>query len=91
MKHRRLRTFLRDFDRLPPDIQTKAVKAFQLFRDDPGYPSLNIELLEGTDGIWSGRIDYNYRWTFHYEFDRQSGDQVCVHRRIGTHEIYRNP
>jgi len=91
MKHRRTDRFRRTFQRLPPEIQQKAIKAFKLFRDNPSHPSLHIEKLEGEQGIWSGRVDDQYRFTFHYERDPETGETICVHRVIGTHEVYRNP
>ncbi|MEO1256789.1 MAG: hypothetical protein AAFY41_18145 [Bacteroidota bacterium] len=36
-------------------------------------------------GIWEIRVDYQYRMTFHID------DNYLFMRRIGTHEIYRNP
>jgi len=91
MKHRRTDRFKKAFKNLPREIQEKAIRAFRLFRDDPGHPSLSIEQISGTDGIWSGRIDIQYRWTFHYEQDPQTGERICVHRVIGTHDVYRSP
>jgi len=32
-------------------------------------------------GVWEGRIDVSYRFTFHYE------DDLCVFRNIGPHAI----
>ena len=91
MKHRRTDAFKAAFRRLPKPVQRKAIKAFQLFRDNPGHPSLRIEKIPGTANIWSGRIDKQYRWTFHYEHDPHSGQTICVHRTIGTHEVYDHP
>ena len=91
MKHRKLQSFQEDFDRLPEEIKRKAEKAFRLFKDNPSHPSLQIEQLEGTKGIWHGWIDYHYRWTFCYESDHKTRQTICVHRRIGKHDIERNP
>ena len=90
MKHRRLRTFRQDFQGLPKEIQRKAVKAFQRFKENPGHPSLHVQKIPGTD-IWYGRVDQAYRWTFHYEHDRDSGETICVHRRLGTHAVFESP
>ena len=91
MKHRRTARFKKAFSRLPKEVKEKARVKFKLFSADPGHPSLQIELIEGTDGIWSGRIDYHYRWTFHYEVDEATGERVCVHRTIGKHDVYEEP
>jgi len=91
MKHRKTARFKKAFEKLPEDIKEKARVKFRLFRDNPSHPSLQIEQIEGAEGIWSGRIDYRYRWTFHYERDPETGEMICVHRVIGTHEVYRKP
>jgi len=91
MKHVRTRRFKKAFEKLSREIQEKAVKQFELFRDNPGHRSLRIEPVEGTNGVWSGRVDDHYRWTFHYEDDPKTGKRTCVHRVIGTHEVYENP
>ena len=92
MKHRRTRRFKSAFEDLPRAIQEKAIRAFDLFRENRGHPSLQIEQIQGTDRIWSGRIDVHYRWSFHYERDPETDEIVCVHRVIGKHdEVYQNP
>ena len=92
MMHRKLGTFTSDFAKLAKEIQVAAVEAFKLFETNPSHPSLQIEKLPGTGGIWSGRVTKHYRWTFHYETDKVTGARVCVHRRIGTHDaVYESP
>jgi mRNA-degrading endonuclease RelE of RelBE toxin-antitoxin system len=81
MKYRRLPTFKKNFSRLPQDIQLKAGKAFLLFRQNPNHPSLHVKRMEGMPGVWEGRVDIHYRFTFHYE-----GDTVVL-RNIGPHDI----
>ncbi|MBM3300998.1 MAG: hypothetical protein FJY85_13725 [Deltaproteobacteria bacterium] len=91
MKQVKTRSFNKDFRGLPGHVQEKAKKAFQLFKQDPQHPSLQIEKLEGTQGIWHGWIDYQYRWTFEYRTDPETGETICIHRRIGKHDILRKP
>lgn len=92
MRHIKTRRFIKTFDALPLQVQEQARKAFTLFCEDLSHPSLSIERIEGYPGVWSGRISLKYRWTFHFEEDSPSGERVCVHRVIGTHEdVYRNP
>ncbi len=92
MRHIKTRRFTEAFNALPPHIQEQARKAFALFVTNPSHPSLNIERIESYPGVWSGRITQKVRWTFHYEQDAQTGERVCVHRVIGSHEtVYRKP
>ena len=86
MKYRRLPSFKKAFRRLPREIQVKAGKAFLLFRENPNHPSLCIKRMRGLLGVWEGRVDIRYRFTFHYE------DDTVVFRNIGPHNILdRNP
>ncbi len=81
MKYRRLAAFRRAFEQLPPEIQVKAGKAFLLFRENPRHPSLHVKRVRGLPGVWEGRVDIQYRFTFHYE------DDTVVFRNIGPHDI----
>jgi len=53
--------------------------------ENPGHPSLNLPLIRGTNGIWEGYIDYQYRFTFQIE-----GDFYLL-RKVGTHDIIKKP
>ena len=85
MKHRRTPRFVKAFESLPEPVKEQARKAFLLFSENIAHPSLNIERIEGYPGVWSGRISQEYRWTFHFEADLQTGERICVHRVIGEH------
>jgi mRNA-degrading endonuclease RelE of RelBE toxin-antitoxin system len=92
VKHKRTLQFVKAFKKLSPEVKEQARKAFLLFQEDMSHPSLSIERIEGCPGLWSGRISRKYRWTFHFEEDPKTGERVCVHRVIGTHEdVYRKP
>ena len=81
MKLARTARFAHDFRSLPPDIQRRAAKQFQLLLDNPRHPSLRIKKMEGSQDIWEGRITKAYRFTFQVQ-----GDTYLL-RRIGTHDI----
>lgn len=92
MKHRRTPQFRKAFEALPPEVKDQARKTFLLFQENMSHPSLRIEKLEGYPGVWSGRISQQYRWTFHFETDPDTGERICVHRVIGAHDVvYRSP
>ena len=92
MKHRRTLRFARAFRSLPAEVQEQAHKAFLLFQEDLSHPELNVERIVGSPGVWSGRISRKYRWTFHFEEEPDTGERICVHRFIGSHEdVYREP
>jgi mRNA-degrading endonuclease RelE of RelBE toxin-antitoxin system len=87
MIYRRSRRFRRSFQKLPKEIQEKAVEAFSLFQENRWHPSLAIGKLEGTNDIWYGRIDRSYRFTFEYVKDETTGETICRFRNIGPHNI----
>jgi mRNA interferase RelE/StbE len=91
MIYRRTERFKRAFRDLPRSIQVKVIKAFELFARDPKHPSLGIKKIKGHQDIWEGRIDRQYRFTFHYERNAE-GRAVCVFRNVDNHEeCLKNP
>lgn len=92
MIYRRTARFKKAYLSLPKHVQKKAVKAFQLFRENPAYPSLVVKKIQGNSEIWEGRIDQQYRFTFHYESQSDTDKKVCVFRNIDNHdECLKNP
>lgn len=86
MIYRRSPQFKKAAAALPKPIQEKVKKAFTLFKDDPGHPSLGIKKIQGNQDIWEGRIDDFYRFTFEYQ-KTESGEVICWFRNIGRHDI----
>lgn len=87
MKYHRTPRFKKAFKRLPKTIRAKVPKAFALFQANPQHPSLGVKKIQGRDDLWEGRIDIFYRFTFEYQTDSETGEQVCLFRNIGRHEI----
>lgn len=85
MRLREERSFREDFAKLPTDIQRRAQQKLQLFLQNPRHPSLRIKKMEGWINMWEGRITQGYRFTFRIE-----GDLYKL-RRIGPHDVLRNP
>ncbi len=85
MKIARDPRFIRDFAALPAAIQERAEKKLALFLENPQHPSLQTHKMEGCRNIWESWITGDYRFTFEI-----AGD-IYKLRRVGTHEIYRNP
>ncbi len=92
MIYRRSERFRKAFKNLPPPVQEKVIKAFRLFQENPPHPSLGIKKIKGMEGIWEGRIAQDYRFTFQYETDQQTGEKLCVFRNIDSHDAcLKNP
>ena len=77
--------FIKELADLPEPIKVRAKKQLALFVQNPRHPSLQTEKFEGFDNIWKGRITQKYRFTFQIEGD------AYILRRIGPHDIERNP
>ncbi len=75
------KTFKKDFQGLPREIELIVQKKLELFVNDSRHPSLRVKKMEGLNNIWEGRINDNYRFTFQIDSD------TCILRRIGSHNI----
>ena len=78
-------SFIRDYHALPDQPQKTADKQLKLFLSNQRHPSLNIKKMQDPRDIWEGRITKGYRFTF------QMSGEVCILRRLGTHDILRTP
>jgi hypothetical protein len=79
---------------LPDNIQEVAKEKFELFKENPTYPyhpSLRIKKMKGWSKIWEGHVTEGYVFTFHKDIDPETEETIFVFRKIGTHDIYRNP
>ena len=84
-KLRILSTFRRDYKKLPLRIKDKVDKQLEFLINNPKHPSLNLHPMRGTRIIWEGYVNYHYRFTF--EID----DDIIVLRKIGSHDVIKNP
>jgi mRNA-degrading endonuclease RelE of RelBE toxin-antitoxin system len=78
-------SFIRDYHALPAQLQKTVDKKLKLFLSNQRHPSLNIKKMQDPRDIWEGRITKGYRFTFQME------GEVCVLRRLGTHDILKTP
>lgn len=53
--------FMVAYRKLPKEIREQARKAYRLFRDNPGHPSLNFKPIHPTEPFFSARISRGYR------------------------------
>ena len=79
------RSFLKDYRALPPELQNAADKQLKLLMKAPHHRSLHLKKMQDPRDIWEGRITKGYRFTFQLE------GELCVLRRLGTHDILRKP
>ena len=78
-------TFIRLYRKLPQDIQERTKKTLELFASDPRHPSLGHKKMAGQKDIFEVRVSQNYRLTY-----QRIGNTAYL-RKIGTHDLLRNP
>lgn len=76
--------FDREYSRLPESIKQTIRKQIELFAANPGHPSLRLKKMSGQN-IWEARLTRGYRMTLQISAD------VAILRRVGKHDILRNP
>jgi len=85
MKIYRTERFKKDYQKLPAEIKKAAKKQLAFLLSNPKHPSLNIKKMQDPRDIWEGRITQSYRFTFHLQED------TYILRKVGTHDILKNP
>ena len=85
MKVQRLETFDRQYGRIPLDIRKKVDRILSLLLQDLRHPGIKARKMINVGDIWEARVGDHHRITFQLVAD------TIVLRRVGTHEIYRNP
>lgn len=78
-------TFLRDFKKLPADIQEEAREKINLFKNASNHQRLKVHKLQGKLGdFYSFSITYSHRIVFAKE-----SKEIIVFIAIGDHDVYR--
>ncbi len=78
-------TFIRLYKKLPQELKEKTKKALRLLELNPRYPSLGHKKMAGQKDIFEIRLSENYRLTY------QKINDTAYLRKIGTHNLLRNP
>ncbi|OIO38317.1 MAG: hypothetical protein COT00_00910 [Candidatus Omnitrophica bacterium CG07_land_8_20_14_0_80_50_8] len=78
-------TFVRLYRKLPAEIQTRVKKTISMFASDPSHSSLGHKKMAGQEDIYEIRVSDNYRITY------QKIDDIAYLRKVGTHDLLRNP
>jgi mRNA-degrading endonuclease RelE of RelBE toxin-antitoxin system len=78
-------TFIRLYKKLPDDIQERAKKSLELFVSNSSHPSLGHKKMSGQKDIYEIRVTDNYRMTY------QKVGGIAYLRKIGSHDLLRNP
>lgn len=77
--------FLRQYKKLPADLQQEAKEVIRQLKINPNASVLKTHKLKGTfEGFWSCSINYKYRIIFMYD----TKDSIAL-LKIGDHAIYK--
>ena len=77
--------FLRQFKKLPNDLQEEASEKITLFKGRNNHSRLKVHKLKGDlVGKWSFSVNYSYRIVFKWLADNIAGLVA-----IGDHDIYK--
>lgn len=82
MKSRATARFWAAYRELPPEIQKLARKAYQLFRDNPAHPSLQLNKVHQREPVYAARVTRGYR-----ALGLLEGDEITWFW-IGGHDEY---
>jgi hypothetical protein len=61
LKSRTTRRFWGLFEKLPDDVQDRARKTYEQFREDPAHPGLRFKRVDDDEPLYSVRIGIHYR------------------------------
>ncbi len=59
----------RDYKALPPDLQARVNKQFELLLADLRHPSLRAKKYDEARDIWQARVNRSYRFYFQIDGD----------------------
>jgi mRNA-degrading endonuclease RelE of RelBE toxin-antitoxin system len=83
------REFVRNLQKLSPQVRKKVRKQLRLLLQDFRYPSLHTEKLQGAifadEDVWSIRVDRDHRILFIIRKEENAYYLITV----GKHDIYR--
>lgn len=85
----------RDFEHLTPEQQRRFHAALREFieclRMGRFNPGLRVKRVQGTLGVWEMTWAPDGRATFEYGSGIRLGEPHIIWRRIGSHDIFRQP
>lgn len=94
--HDELPLFMREWKKLSPEQQTLFLAAVEEMVSElgahlPFRPSLRVKGVQGHPGVFETSWATDGRATFHYGSSVQLGEAHIVWRRIGNHDIFKQP
>ena len=93
----RLARFDREFRRLPQELQRAFLAMLPAFiaalrATPPEFaPGLRVKRVQGSPGIWEVTFAPDGRATFSYGEEIRPGEPHVIWRRVGNHDVLRDP
>lgn len=78
-------SFKKDYQQLPAGVQQLFDRKLSILVQNSRHPSLRIKKMKGFENRWEGSINMFYRFTFEIH------DDYILLRRIGPHDVLKNP
>ena len=69
----------KDLDGLPPRLQDTVRKQLEILANNIRHPSLQAKKYGGTDDIWQGRVNRDYRFYFRIVGDEYRVQTIIPH------------
>ena len=63
----------------------RLIRKMELLADNPQHPSLDLKKMQGVGSIWRIKVTAAYRLTLQIE------KEVCILRRVGSHDVLKKP
>ncbi len=79
------RRFEKDYASLPSEVRKTVDSKLRGFVSNQLHPSLRVKKMEGVQDVLEMRGNISYRITFQYT------EGGVILRRVGTHDILKNP
>ncbi len=87
MRFERSKVFKKMYQKIPKEVQVLFLRKGAFFKKDTSHPSLRIKKMQGFKNpeIWELSLSMNFRVSFEVRND------IIFFRKIGNHEILKNP
>lgn len=79
------KNFVRNYRKLPQEIQKAVDKQLELLLANAQHASLAIKKMNDPRNIWEARVTLTHRLTFQIEGD------IYILRKVGSHDILKKP
>ena len=78
-------TFIRLYKKLPSDVKERVKRTLELLQTNPAHPSLRHQRMAGQADVYELSVSMRYRITY------QKVGETAYLRKVGTHDILRQP